>query len=286
VLGDVTGNVTGNLTGHVTGDVTGAASLNVLKTGDTLTGDINWSTTGRGLTWGMNSDGASIKFYNVSDFESDSRLEFQTTDNGNEYFRWTYATNNGSDVVESMRLTPNSLNNAALRIFGSITVDGDVLGNVTGNVLGDVTGNLTGDVLGDVTGNVLGDLTGNVLGDVTGNVTGNVLGDVTGNLTGNVLGDLTGNADTVTNGVYTTSSITALADVDTSTVIPTIGQGLIWSGANWIPGTVSTTENNTFEFGGFIKTFIDPVSYLLNAVGVDFGTFTVPASYTIDLGTF
>ena len=254
VLGDVTGNVTGNLTGDVTGNLTGAASLNVLKTGDTLTGDINWSTTGRGLTWGMNSDGASIKFYNVSDFDTDSRLEFQTTDNGNEYFSWTYATNGGSEVVESMRLTPNSLNNAALRIFGSIAVDGDVLGNVTGNLLGDVTG----DVLGNVTG------------------------DVTGNLTG----DVTGNADTVTNGVYTTSSITALADVDTSTVIPTIGQGLIWSGANWIPGTVSTTENNTFEFGGFIKTFIDPVSYLLDAVGVDFGTFTVPASYTIDLGTF
>ena len=310
VLGDVTGNVTGNLTGDVTGNLTGAASLNVLKTGDTLTGDINWSTTGRGLTWGMNSDGASIKFYNVSDFDTDSRLEFQTTDNGNEYFSWTYATNGGSEVVESMRLTPNSLNNAALRIFGSIAVDGDVLGNVTGNLLGDVTGdvlgnvtgdvtgNLTGDVTGNLTGNVTGDVTGNLTGNVTGNLTGNVTGDVTGNLTGdvtgnltgdvtgNLTGDVTGNADTVTNGVYTTSSITALADVDTSTVIPTIGQGLIWSGANWIPGTVSTTENNTFEFGGFIKTFIDPVSYLLDAVGVDFGTFTVPASYTIDLGTF
>ena len=129
---------------------------------------------------------------------------------------------------------------------------------------------------------MLGDVTGNVLGDVTGNLTG----DVTGNVLGNVTGNLTGNSDTVTNGVYTTSSITALADVDTSTVTPTIGQGLIWSGANWTPGTVSTTENNTFEFGGFIKTFSDPVSYLLDAVGVDFGTFTVPATYTIDLGTF
>ena len=58
--GQITADLNGNLTGNVTGDVTGAASLNVLKTGDTLTGDINWSTTGRGLTWGMNSDGASI----------------------------------------------------------------------------------------------------------------------------------------------------------------------------------------------------------------------------------
>jgi hypothetical protein len=49
-----------------------------------------------------------------------------------------------------MRLTPHSLNNAALSIFGSVTVDGDVLGNVTGNLTGNVTGNLTGDVNGSI----------------------------------------------------------------------------------------------------------------------------------------
>lgn len=44
VTGDITGDVTGDLTGDVTGDltgsVTGAASLNVLKAGDTMTGDL------------------------------------------------------------------------------------------------------------------------------------------------------------------------------------------------------------------------------------------------------
>jgi|APGre2960657404_1045060.scaffolds.fasta_scaffold00483_14 hypothetical protein len=58
---------------------------------------------------------------------------------------------------------------------------------------------------------------------------------------GNVTGDVSGNASTVTNGVYTTSSINALADVDTSTTPPTNGQSLVWNSgtSQWKPGTVS-----------------------------------------------
>ena len=48
-----------------------------------------------------------------------------------------------------------------------------------------------------------------------------IVSDVTGNLTGNV----TGNAGTVTNGVYTTSSVTALSDVTD------VGSGAIITGA-------------------------------------------------------
>jgi hypothetical protein len=40
ITGDVTGDLTGNVTGDLTGSVTGAASLNVLKAGDTMTGDL------------------------------------------------------------------------------------------------------------------------------------------------------------------------------------------------------------------------------------------------------
>ncbi len=132
VTGNVTGNLTGSVSGNVTGNVTGAASLNVLKTGDTMSGDLNWSTTGRGLTWGMNSDGASIKFYNVGDGDAGSRLEFQTSDNGNEYFSWTHALSGGS-TIEAMRLTPNTVNGtSALRVFGSITIDGTATGTFSG----------------------------------------------------------------------------------------------------------------------------------------------------------
>lgn len=86
----------------------------------------------------------------------------------------------------------------------------------------------------------------------------------TGNITGNVTGNVTGNAGTVTNGVYTTSSVNALADVDTVTTAPTSGQALVWNGTNWIPGSVASGG------GG----------------GLDFGTFTAPAGFTLDMGTF
>jgi hypothetical protein len=58
---------------------------------------------------------------------------------------------------------------------------------------------------------------------------------------GNVTGDVSGNASTVTNGVYTTSSINALADVDTSSTPPTNGQSLVWNtvASQWKPATVS-----------------------------------------------
>ena len=39
--GTITANFIGNITGNVTGSVTGSAGLNVLKSGDTLTGDLN-----------------------------------------------------------------------------------------------------------------------------------------------------------------------------------------------------------------------------------------------------
>jgi len=117
---DGSGNIAFN---SIIGTLTGSASLNVLKAGDTMTGNLNWGTTGFGLTWGMNTDGASIKFYNTGDSDADSRLEFQTTDNNNEYFRWTHLT--GSTTYESMRLVPNSDTNAELRVRGFLNVGGD-----------------------------------------------------------------------------------------------------------------------------------------------------------------
>jgi len=104
---------------------------------------------------------------------------------------------------------------------------------------------------------------------------------------GNVTGNVTGNAETVTNGVYTTSSVNALADVDTATATPTVGQALVWNGTNWIPGTVATSgASNNFDFGNFAKQFTDPVLYLLDKVGMDMGSFTLPAEQSVDLGLF
>jgi hypothetical protein len=88
--------------GNVTND------RQVARAGDTMTGDLNFNATGRGVTWNMNTDGASILFYSNGDSDTDARLEFQTNDNGNEYFRWTSV--DGGTTTEQMRLNETGLN--------------------------------------------------------------------------------------------------------------------------------------------------------------------------------
>jgi len=56
--------------------------------GGTMTGNITWGDDAEGLVWSRNTDGAYIKFYNTSDGDTNSRLEYATSDNGNEYHRW------------------------------------------------------------------------------------------------------------------------------------------------------------------------------------------------------
>jgi hypothetical protein len=104
-------------------DYGGALGAYLPLAGGTMTGNINWAQTDRGLTWGFNTDGAYIKFYNTSDGDTDSRLEFATIDNNNEYFRWGHVPSGGS-FYESMRLVPNSSGNAQLIVSGSIIKQG------------------------------------------------------------------------------------------------------------------------------------------------------------------
>jgi hypothetical protein len=54
--GTITANITGDMTGNVTGNVTGAASLNVLKSGDTMTGSLTLSGGSTNLTVGGTTD--------------------------------------------------------------------------------------------------------------------------------------------------------------------------------------------------------------------------------------
>jgi hypothetical protein len=209
-------------------------------------------------------------------------------------------------------LTGNSTGTHTGAVVGNVT--GDSTGTHTGAVVGNVTGNLTGLHTGAVVGNVTGNLTGNVTGDVTGTLYGPLVGnadtatkfliakDINGvafdgtqdivitasadtlygtslnstvvnsqltsvgtltdlTVTNTITGSVSGNAGTVTNGVYTSSSINALVDVDTVSIIPTTGQALVWNGTAWTPG-------------------------LPTAGGLDFGSFSAPAGFIFDLGTF
>lgn len=42
---------------------------------------------------------------------------------------------------------------------------------------------------------------------------------------------------------------------------------------------------NTIDLGSITGTFIDPISYLLNQVGIEMGTFASPASFVVDGGS-
>ena len=118
VLRDSNGNVAFN---HVIGSLIGAASLNVLKTGDTMSGNLQFNQTGTGIAWSMNTDGAGIFFKNTGDADTNSYLEYYTQDNGDEYHVWTHYTPS-STRRELMRLTPSTSNDAAtLTLSGTLS---------------------------------------------------------------------------------------------------------------------------------------------------------------------
>jgi hypothetical protein len=116
-------------------------------------------------------------------------------------------------------------------------------------------------------------------------------------------------------GSWITLETQQLSDLnDVSNVAPVIGQTLVWEGNAWTPGTIlggvakiiagdnisiSPTNGlgnvtisstslgngtaNGFDFGNFKKTLTTPIPYLLDAVGIDFGTFINPAELSMDL---
>jgi hypothetical protein len=88
--------------------VTNSIATKLPLAGGTMSGNIRWTSTGKGLEWVMNTDGAGIKFYNTGDSDTNSRLEYYTTDNGNEYHRFMVATNEEMTIKsDGVRVTNN-----------------------------------------------------------------------------------------------------------------------------------------------------------------------------------
>lgn len=81
----------------------------LLKSGGNMTGDINWTETGKGLAWGMNTDGAGIRFNNTGDGDTNSYLEFYTYDNEDERFKWTHRSSLTNQYQVWMELFNNGL---------------------------------------------------------------------------------------------------------------------------------------------------------------------------------
>jgi hypothetical protein len=81
----------------------------IQKTGNqTLDGTLNFNKTNQGLVWGMNTDGASIRFHNTSDGDTNSRLEFNTRDNYDEEFLFSH-THHNQGTFDWLRIGHNKL---------------------------------------------------------------------------------------------------------------------------------------------------------------------------------
>lgn len=85
--------------------------------GDTMTGNLTFSDDGEGVVWSRNTDNASIRFYNTSDADTNSRLEFNIGDNGNEYFIFTDTT--GGTRTELLKILPNGTGTTAFTFKGN-----------------------------------------------------------------------------------------------------------------------------------------------------------------------
>ena len=75
-------------------------------TGGWMSGDINFGGDNR-IYWGRNTDSAFISFKNDGDGDANSYMSFVTSDNGNEYFRWSH--NSNSTNTEWMALRSDGL---------------------------------------------------------------------------------------------------------------------------------------------------------------------------------
>ena len=71
-----------------------------------MLGDITFGGDNK-IIWGRNTDSASISFKNDGDGDADSYMSFVTSDNGNEYFRWSHSS--GSTNTEWMSLRSDGL---------------------------------------------------------------------------------------------------------------------------------------------------------------------------------
>lgn len=103
LTGNVTGNLSGNVTGNLTGSVTGAASLNVLKTGDTMSGTLNVraSTTAAGTAPIKIATGALMTSPEAGAIEYDG-TNLYYTDSGNARRQLSYGSSGANTALSNL----------------------------------------------------------------------------------------------------------------------------------------------------------------------------------------
>jgi outer membrane lipoprotein SlyB len=290
VVGDVTGTHTGAVVGDVVGDVTGDIYDGAVKIFDNQTRatKIDIITDAGNIVLAHNS----VNLYNSSGTLLIS--------GGSSQFIGSL-TGNASTVTNGVYTDGSYADPTWITSLAGSKVSGNISGNagtVTNGVYttGDQTIGGTKTFSNKITGSISGNADGNA-GTVTNGVytTGDQTIGGTKTFSNTITGNVSGNAGTVTNGVYTSSSVNALSDVDTVSVAPTDGQTLVWNSgvSQWKPGTIAPGGVTKIIAGTNIS--INPTNGLgdvtITSTGgaggsLDFGTFSAPAGFSLDLGTF
>lgn len=152
--GTIVGNLSGDVTGNVTGNVTGSSSLNVLKAGDTMSGNLFFANTNNTTTTGStplgiygsvgDNDGWRIVGLGGSNAGS---LEIATDDDGNEpiYVRQYSGGGSSAGFVTVARTLTLLDGNGNTTIPGSLNLSStaDAAGGTAGSpplIIGTSTG--------------------------------------------------------------------------------------------------------------------------------------------------
>ena len=210
-------------------DVSTSASVTFLKvetTGDVVVGGnltVNGTTTTLNTETLAVEDNIVVLNSNVTGSPStNAGIEVERGTSANVLIRW-------NETNDQWEFTNDGTTYGDIAALGTIELGTDT----TGNFVSDITQG-TGVTVTHTPGE--GSSPTVAIGQAVGTSASVTFANVTANLIGNV----TGNASTVTNGIYTSSSINALVDVDTVSTSPTSGQFLKWNGTNWVPDSVPT----------------------------------------------
>jgi len=81
-----------------------------------------------------------------------------------------------------------------------------------------------------------------------------------------------------------TVTATTFSGTLTGNVVGLIRNGGTATQNPFVDVTLLDRQVNTFDYGPIAPTYYDPITYLLNEIGTDMGTFTDPSPISIDAG--
>ena len=232
VARDSSGNF---IAGTITANLTGAASSNVLKAGDTMTGALLMPTGSVG------TPALQVGATNIGISAPSSGLSLST--NGVERLN---ISSGGTVLIDGLAGAAGVLHNDVLgNLSTSLVVNADIsagaaitdsklatistAGKVANSATTAASANTVNAIVardssGNFTANIItGTFIGNVTGNIIGNVTGNLTGSVTGSASLNVLkaGDTMTGSLTVPAGTAATPSIQFTGSTNTGISVPT-----------------------------------------------------------------